>query len=145
MKLKNLAYNGRDVIQEECVVPKRKMQLKEKGDESFGERLARLRKAAGFSQRELAAELGISYRMVAYYEGETEHPPTHLLPHLAKALGVSADELMGLEKTKKNGRTQDTRLWRRFSQVEKLPPPKRKQIVQILDAFLGSEKAKKSG
>jgi transcriptional regulator with XRE-family HTH domain len=145
MELKNLAYNGRDVIQEGSVMPKRKMQLKEKGDESFGERLARLRKAAGFSQRELAAELGISYRMVAYYEGETEHPPTHLLPHLAKALGVSADELMGLEKSKKNGRTQDTRLWRRFSQVEKLPPPKRKQIVQILDAFLGSEKAKKTG
>jgi hypothetical protein len=32
-----------------------------------------------------------------------------------------------------------------FSQVEKLPPPKRKQIVQILDAFLGSEKVKKAG
>ena len=68
-----------------------------------------------------------------------------MLPQLAKVLGVSADQLMGLEKTKKNGRTQDTRLWRRCSQVEKLPPPKRKQIVQILDAFLGSEKMKKSG
>jgi hypothetical protein len=67
------------------------------------------------------------------------------LSHMAKTLSVSAEELMGLEKTKKNGRTQDTRLWRRFSQVEKLPPPKRKQIVQILDAFLGSEKAKKTG
>ncbi len=64
---------------------------------------------------------------------------------MAKALKVSTDELMGVEKTKKNGKTQDTRLWRRFSQVEKLPPPKRKQIVQILDAFLGSEKAKKTG
>ncbi len=62
----------------------------------------------------------------------------NILPHLAKALKVSADELMGLEKSKKNGRTKDTKLWRRFSQVEKLPPPKRKQIVQILDAFLGS-------
>jgi transcriptional regulator with XRE-family HTH domain len=144
MELNILSYNGRDVIQEESVMPKRKMQLKE-DVESFGERLARLRKAAGFSQRELATELGISYRMVAYYEGETEHPPTHLLPVLAKALSVSADELMGLEKTKKNGRTHDNRLWRRFSQVEKLPPPKRKQIVQILDAFLGSEKVKKAG
>ena len=67
------------------------------------------------------------------------------MPQLTKALKVTADELMGLEKTKKNGRTQDTRLWRRFSQVEKLPPPKRKQIVQILDAFLGSEKVKKTG
>jgi len=37
----------------------------------------------------------------------------NILPHLAKALGVSADELMGLEKTKKNGRTHDNRLWQR--------------------------------
>jgi hypothetical protein len=42
----------------------------------------------------------------------------------------------------------DTRLWQRpatptvrFSQVEKIPPPKCKQIVQILVAFPGSEKA----
>jgi transcriptional regulator with XRE-family HTH domain len=144
MEQKILPYNRRDITPEESVMPKMKVQLKE-NVESFGKRLARLRKAAGFSQRELAAELGISHRVIAYYEGETEHPPTHLLPHLAKALKVSADELMGLEKTKKNGRTQDTRLWRRFSQVEKLPPPKRKQIVQILDAFLGSEKVKKVG
>ncbi|MEK6700038.1 MAG: hypothetical protein AABZ10_13485 [Nitrospirota bacterium] len=53
---------------------------------------------------------------------------------------------------KGNGRTQNTLLWQRpatpkawFSQVEKVPPPKRKQIGQILDDFLGSEKVKKSG
>jgi len=80
------------------------------------------------------------------------HQSTHLLPVLAKALKVTADQLLGLEEVKGNGRTQDTRLWQWpatptawFSQVEKLPPPKRKQIVQILDAFLGSEKVKKSG
>jgi hypothetical protein len=58
---------------------------------------------------------------------------------------VSADQLLGLEKIGENGKTSDARLWRRFSQVEKLPPPKRQQIVQILDAFLGSEKVKKTG
>jgi hypothetical protein len=67
-----------------------------------------------------------------------------LLPQLAKALKVTSDQLLGLEEVKGNGRTQDIRLWRRFSQVEKLPP-RRKQIVQILDAFHGSEKAKKVG
>jgi hypothetical protein len=41
---------------------------------------------------------------------------------LAKALGVSLEQLLGLEKVKDNGRRRDTRLWRRFSQVEKLPP-----------------------
>jgi hypothetical protein len=39
---------------------------------------------------------------------------------------------------------RDTRPWRRFSQVEKLPNPDRKQIVQILDAFLEREKLKKA-
>jgi len=78
--------------------------------------------------------------VVAYYEGETEYPPTHLLPELARALGVSTDELLGLEKGKRNGRARDTRLWRRFSQVEKLPPARRKPIVQLIDAFLRGEK-----
>lgn len=77
--------------------------------------------------------------MIAYYEGETEYPPAHLLPQLAKALGVSTDELLGLEKKKRNGKVRDTRLWRRFSQVEKLPPAQRKPIIQILDAFLKKE------
>ena len=79
---------------------------------------------------------GISQRMVAYYEREKAHPPTHLLPVLAKALGVSADQLLGLEKVQQNGRSRDTRLWRRFSQVEKLPPAQRRPIIQLLDAFL---------
>ncbi len=144
MELNILAYNGRDVIPEELVMPMKKTPLKEEV-ESFGERLARLRQAAGFSQRDLAAEIGISQRVIAYYEKETAYPPSHLLPVLAKALKVTSDQLLGLEKIGENGKTKDTRLWRRFSQVEKLPPPKRKQIVQILDAFLGSEKVKKTG
>jgi hypothetical protein len=41
-------------------------------------------------------------------------------------------------------RSRDTRLWRRFSQVEKLPNQQRKQIAQILDAFLEREKLKKA-
>lgn len=102
----------------------------------FGERLARFRQAAGFSQRELAAEVGISYRMVAYYEKETAYPPTHLLSQLAKTLGVSADQLLGIEPVREASRTRDSRLWRRFKQLEKLPPAQRRPILQVLDAFL---------
>ena len=60
----------------------------------FGARLVELRKVAGFTQLELAQTLGVSRRMIAYYEGETEHPPTTILPRLAHALGVSTDELL---------------------------------------------------
>ena len=142
MKAGILPYNGWHDTLEGKVMSKRDVQIKE-GGETFGARLARLRHAAGYSQRNLASEIGISYRMVAYYEGETVYPPAHLLPQLAKALGVSTDQLLGLEKVKKNGRSRDTRLWRRFNQVEKLPTPQRKQIVHILDAFVEREKLKR--
>jgi len=138
MKAETLAYNWHDV-EEQYIMRKMKLQLKQEG-ESFGERLARLRQAAGYSQRELAAEIGISHRMVAYYEKEAGHIPIDLLPLLAKTLRVSADQLLGIEKAKTNGRTRDTRLWRRFAQVEKLPQDQRKPIIQIIDAVLKKEK-----
>jgi hypothetical protein len=50
---------------------------------------------------------------------------------------------LGLEKIKYSVRHRDNRIWRRFSQVEKLPTTQRKQIVQILNAFLEREKLKK--
>jgi transcriptional regulator with XRE-family HTH domain len=132
-----------DFTEQRFIMPKRKMALTGKS-ESFGERLAGLRQEAGLSQRDLAAEVGISQRMVAYYEKQTAHPPTHLLAILAKALGVSSDQLLGIKEVKSNGRTRDNRLWRRFSQVEQLPQSQRKQIVQILDAFLERDKLKKA-
>ena len=114
-----------------------------KDGEGFGVRMARLRKAAGYSQRELAAELGISQRMIAYYEKQTQYPPTHLLPVFAKAVGVSADQLLGMEKTEANSRTKDTRLWRRFSQIGKMDPKERRQISLLLDTFIEKDRLKR--
>lgn len=112
---------------------KRKMETSPNGD-LFGKRLAQLREAAGFSQYTLADAIGVSQRVVAYYEGETTFPPTHLLPAISKALGVSTDLLLGIET--KNNRNRDIQLWRRFSQVEQLPSQKRKQVVTVIDALL---------
>jgi transcriptional regulator with XRE-family HTH domain len=127
-------YNARHDALEELIVPKSKLP---KGEvETFGERLARLRKAAGFSLRALGEETGISHRMIYHYEKHAESPPAHLVPGLARALGVSVEELLGLEKPKRNGRSRDTKLWRRFQKLEKLPLAERKPIIQLLDTFL---------
>lgn len=75
MKAETQLYNNwHETMQEESAMPKRKIHSKEDA-EIFGERLARLRQAASYSQRDLAAEIGISNRMIAYYEKETEYPP----------------------------------------------------------------------
>lgn len=104
---------------------------------SFGERLVGLRKAAALTQQQLADEVGVSRRMIAYYEGQSEHPPTTLLPALTRALNVSADALLGLEPVaKRNGRMPDNRMQRRLQQLANLPPEERRQIMQLLDAFI---------
>jgi transcriptional regulator with XRE-family HTH domain len=108
-------------------------------DESggFGERLATLRKAAGFTQVELAAELGISQRMVAYYESPAATPPANLLPQIATALGVTIDELFGMRAKRRLVKQEgDSRLRRRLLAIEKLDVAEKRQVLQLLDAFI---------
>ena len=136
MKPKMMFYNEwHDPMEVQTAMPKKKVKL-EDDKETFGDRLAKLRKAAGYSLRGLAAELGSSPRMLVYYEKHSGNPSAHFLPPLANALGVSTDQLLGIEKVKSNGRIKDTKLWRRFSQIEKLSPAQRRPMIQLMDTFL---------
>lgn len=110
--------------------------------ERFGVRLAALRKAAGFTQVELAAEIGMTQRMLAYYEGQSDYPPVHLLPALAQALGVSTDELLGVTRLTR-AKAPSGRLQRRLAQLEQMPPKEKRQVLQVLDTFLERERLKK--
>jgi transcriptional regulator with XRE-family HTH domain len=93
-------------------------------------------KAAGISQNALAAEIGISQRMMAYYESPAAHPPANLLPAITRSLGVSIDALLGVETAKRRTKAVDTRMQRRLQQLEKLDPADRRQLLQLLDAFI---------
>ena len=110
--------------------------------ENFGERLAQLRKAAGYTQVEFATEVGITQRMVAYYEAPNAQPPAHLLPQMAHALGVSADVLLGLAQPRKVKRLATNSLERRLLEIEKLDPKAKRQITQLLDTFIERAKLK---
>jgi len=109
----------------------------------FGERLARMRKAAGYTQAELAAEVGISRRNIAYYETQTQHPPSSILPELARALGVAIDELLGAVSIRKAARPTNSRLMRRVQQIEKLEAREKRQILQFLDTFIERERLRR--
>jgi len=102
----------------------------------FGERLADLRKASGFTQVELAAEPGISQRMVAYYESPAATPSAKLLPQIAAALGVTIDELFGVGKRRLAKQDDDSRLRRHLLAIEKLDVDDKRQVLQLLDAFI---------
>jgi transcriptional regulator with XRE-family HTH domain len=110
----------------------------------FGERLAHLRKVAGHTQAELAAEVGITQRMVAYYEAPNAQPPAHLLPQMAQVLGVGTDVLLGIALPRKLERPVTLSLERRLLAIEKLDPKAKRQITQLLDTFIEREKLKQS-
>ncbi len=109
------------------------------GSEPFGERLARLRKLADYTQRSLGEEIGISHRMVAYYEKESERAPAHLLPVIARALGVTVDQLLGLDKISTRRKPQNQRLLRKLRKVEKLSPRARRAVLDYIDALWAKE------
>ena len=116
----------------EWSVPRKKIVQQ---GESFGDRLAKLREATGLSQRALGSQVGLSQRMVAYYEGRAALPPGHVLSALSDALGATVDELIGA-KPIPVPRAHNQRLWRRFSQIEKLPVRDRKELFSVIDAYL---------
>lgn len=111
-------------------------RIKRDPSAGFGARLAELRKAAGITQTAFAAEIGVSQRMMAYYEGPRSHPPSDLLPEMARVLGVSVETLLGVEVAKRRAKPADTRIQRRLQQIEKLDPGEKRQVLQLIDAFI---------
>lgn len=108
----------------------------QKKQESFGERLARLRKAQGLTQAHLAERIGISRRMVAYYEGQSDRPPAHVLDPIASVLRVTADQLLGRHPAPEEIQAPfDVRVWRRLRIVEKLTPADRNAVIKYAEAL----------
>jgi transcriptional regulator with XRE-family HTH domain len=112
------------------------------GIENCGQRLASLRKAVGYTQVEFAAEVGITQRMVAYYEVPNAQPPAHLLPRMAQVLGVGSDLLLGMAQARKVKRLATNSLKRRMLAIEKLDPKAKRQVTQLLDTFNEREQLK---
>jgi transcriptional regulator with XRE-family HTH domain len=112
------------------------LTMKERTLEGFGLRLATLRRARGLTQEELGEKVGLSQRMVAYYEAQGGQPPGAILPDLAIALGVSTDELLGVQPLREDTSSAAYRLRKRLRRVEELPPDDQKTVLKIVDALL---------
>ncbi len=98
----------------------------------FGQRLAYFRKAKGLTQQALGETVGVSNRVIAYYEGETDYPPAHLIVPLANALGITMDELLGIVETKNDFDQNNAALWRRLKIVEELPKKDQRAILHYI-------------
>lgn len=104
---------------------------------TFGQKLKDIRKRQGFSQTALGNAVGVSKRVISYYEREGKYPPAKLLQKMTGALNVSADDLLGATSPKGiDERTVDGKLLQKFRSLQKLSPTKKKAVFHVLDAFL---------
>ena len=112
------------------------LPMKERTLEGFGERLAQIRESHGMTQAELALAVGVSRRVIAYYEQEDSQPPGAMLVDLAKALRVSADQLLGLKPPKETRSPRTARLLKRLQKVEQLPATDQRVVLKLVDGLL---------
>lgn len=114
------------------------------GPETIGQRLARLRKVRGFSQVELAAKIGIIQALVSDYERGRLRLHAEMLTRFARALRVSADEILGL-KASDEAAPRNRRLLRRLLAVESLPKTDQRAVLKTISGLLKSHSERRNG
>lgn len=118
--------------------------MKARSTDDFGARLVHIRKARGLSQAALAQRVGVSRRMIAYYERESTQPPGPLLGDLSHALGVKVEELLGLKPMKAKADPRSARLMNRLKKVEQLSAADQRTVLKLIDALV-TTRAKANG
>lgn len=107
------------------------------GKETFGQRLAKLRKAKGYTQVELAQKMGLIQTLISEYERDQLRPYHEIIIRFALALEVSTDELLGVKPIKNNGSSKPSlKIQRRVKKIEDLPPAQQKALLQNIDMFI---------
>lgn len=106
----------------------------------FAARLYEARLARGLTQVQLAEKIGSTQRAISYYESTTGLPPVSVLVDLAKALGVSTDDLLGLAIVPSSPSPQrkespaERRLWKKFQQVLRLPAKDQRAVIRLINS-----------
>ena len=97
--------------------------------------LQMLRKAAGLTVRELARQIDEPHSNVSYWERSGQIPRSNKLSAIAKALGVSVEELLGEPKPRRVA-TPGGKARQVFEAVSRLPRRQQQRIVEVVEALV---------
>jgi transcriptional regulator with XRE-family HTH domain len=112
------------------------------GEETLGQRLARIRKDRGYTQTELAEKIGTIQALVSDYERDKLRLNADMAVRFAQALEVSTDELPALRPASVVDKKPSRRILNRLKQIESLPPHQQAFLLKTIDTFLrGAQRA----
>jgi transcriptional regulator with XRE-family HTH domain len=105
--------------------------------DTIGQRLARIRKASGLTQKELAARLGVTQSVVSDYEHDVLRLHGELIVELGEILGVSPNELLGKDAGDRATTARPPgRLVRKLQAIAQLPKRDQEALFRTIEAFL---------
>jgi transcriptional regulator with XRE-family HTH domain len=73
---------------------------------SLGERIRKYRKINKFTQKQLSSQLGLTPKMISFYERNERIPPIDIIIKLSEIFSVSTDYLLGLSPEQSIPNTQ---------------------------------------
>lgn len=115
------------------------MPRKKRRELQFAARLAAFRKAHGLTQVQLSERTGISQRAISSYEAQGSYPPADVVASLARGLGVSTDELLGLKAPPKALRQRPEPvprgLRKKLQQILTLPASDQRAILRLINSL----------
>jgi len=103
---------------------------------TIGKNIRKLRKAKGITQVELAKKLKTTQQVITSYERGINKPDPDKIPNIAKALGVSVDELYDVPKeviqnpVERNHK--NTRVSKITGIVQKLKPEAQRTVLNLV-------------
>jgi len=121
---------------------KSKLELKPVnfGEETLGQRLARIRKERGFTQIVIAESTGLTQVLVSDYERGRIRLSAEMAVRFAEALGISTDELLRPRKKGAPAPVQQPslKIMRRMERIESLPLYRQRALLTTIDQFLAA-------
>lgn len=100
------------------------------------------------TQYDLADAMGTTQRTISNYENEGGHPQAPVMAHLARALNVSTDELLGVKKGLRSSQTKGSaanhedpetrRVWKKFQQLLTLPEKDQRAVIRLVNSLVAA-------
>jgi transcriptional regulator with XRE-family HTH domain len=110
---------------------------KEVSSMAFGKNMARFRKEKGLTQEDLVKRSGVAISQIRRYEADKSSPTLDVITRLAKALGVSIDELVFEKATGiAASKIMDRELLEQFEMVSALDDDEREAVKKILEGVI---------
>lgn len=104
--------------------------------EALGARIAQLRKDQGITQVQLAELLGVSQQTITAYEVGRRRIQVSALPTIARAFGVTVEDLISEEPKTGAKRGRTPKLQQQMDRIARLPKTQQRFVMQVLDSVL---------